>query len=57
MTERHVSTDSIPGREQDKAWASLALFEALSKLARTKHHARAVMVPLVAFIGNVRGIS
>ncbi|WP_236166537.1 hypothetical protein [Pseudomonas juntendi] len=51
MTERHVSPESIPGQEQDKAWASQALFEELGKLAQTKHHA------MVAFIGNVRGIS
>ena len=54
MTERHVSTTSISGIEQDKAWASQALFEELCKLARTKHHAG---VLLLAFICNVRGIS
>jgi len=54
MTERHVSTDSILGKEQDKTWPSQALFKRLGKLARTKHQAGAVMV---AFIGNVRGIS
>lgn len=54
MTERHVSPASISGIEQDKAWASQALFEKLGKLVRTKHHAGAV---LLAFICNVRGIS